>query len=122
MAREPSIAVIEDDDPFRTALIESLASLGFEPRGFASADEFVSSGGDNSCDCIVTDIHMPGMSGFDLKRLLASRSSSIPFIMITARTDPGLDARASAAGVICLLRKPFETAALIDCLNRALNP
>jgi FixJ family two-component response regulator len=121
VSRELSIAVIEDDEPFRTALVESLSSLGFGVRGYASANEFVASGGDRSCDCIVTDIHMPGLSGFDLQRLLASRGLQIPFVMITAHDTPGMEARAAAAGAVCLLRKPFETAALIDCLERALR-
>jgi FixJ family two-component response regulator len=42
--------------------------------------------------------------------------------MVTARSDLGLDARAAASGAICLLRKPFKTDALIDCLERALAP
>jgi FixJ family two-component response regulator len=53
---------------------------------------------------------MPGMSGFDLKRLLAARGSARPVMMITARAVPGLEA--AAGGAICLLRKPFETDAL----------
>ena len=108
MAREPLVAVIDDDEPFRTALIESLDSLGYGARGFASAEEFVATDGEKSCDCVITDIHMPGMSGFDLNRLLMSRESKVPVIMITARAEPGLEAKAAAAGVVCLLRKPFE--------------
>ena len=95
-------------------------SLGYSARGFASAEDFVANGWKSWCDCVITDIHMPGMSGFDLKRLLTLQDSNVPVIMITARNDPGLEARAAAAGVICLLRKPFESTALIDCLDRAL--
>ncbi len=122
MSREPLIAIIDDDESFRTALVDSLCSLGYGVRGFASAEEFVAGDGEDSCDCIITDIHMPGMSGFDLKRLLASRASDVPIIMITARAEPDLEARAAASGAVCLLRKPFETDALIDCLARALKP
>ena len=121
MAREPLVAVIDDDEPFRTALIESLDSLGYGVRGFASAEEFVATDGEKSCDCVITDIHMPGMSGFDLNRLLMSRESKVPVIMITARAEPGLEAKAAAAGVVCLLRKPFEFDSLTGCLDRALS-
>lgn len=121
MAREPLVAVIDDDEPFRTALIESLNSLGYGARGFASAEEFVATDGEKSCDCVITDIHMPGMSGFDLNRLLMSRESKVPVIMITARAEPGLEAKAAAAGVVCLLRKPFESGSLTGCLDRALS-
>ena len=103
------------------ALVESLRSLGYGARGFASAEEFISWEADKSCDCVITDIHMPGMSGLDLARQLTGRRRGVPVVMVTARSDLGIDARAAANGAICLLRKPFETDALIDCLERALN-
>jgi FixJ family two-component response regulator len=116
--RQLSIAVIDDDGSFRTALVESLNSLGYEVRGFSSAEEFFAGDGESS-DCVVTDIHMPGISGFDLKKLLTARNSKVPVIMITARTEPELQAKAAAVGAVCLLRKPFESNDLIDCLKKA---
>jgi len=121
VAPEHLIAVIDDDDPFRIALVESLLSLGYGARGFASADEFVAAQGDRSCDCVVTDIHMPGMSGIDLTLFLAARGSRIPVIMITARSDAALETRALHSGAICLLRKPFDSPALVHCLEMALD-
>ena len=121
MSRELSIAVIDDDESFRVALIESLQSLGYDASGFVSAEQFVAGGGEGSSDCVITDIQMPGMSGFDLKKLLDARGSAIPVIMITARAGMDLEVKAAASGALCLLRKPFETDALIDCLERAAN-
>lgn len=121
MAREFLVAVIDDDDPFRTALVESLASLGFRARGFASAEAFVAANAQDGCDCVISDIQMPGMSGLDLKRLLDDRGSSVPVIMITGRPEPELEARAAASGAICLLRKPFDSNAMIGCLEKALR-
>ncbi|MGP0088451.1 MAG: response regulator transcription factor [Xanthobacteraceae bacterium] len=121
MATQPLIAVIDDDDPFRVALVESLCSLGYGARGFASAEDFITEGGEESSDCVITDIHMSGMSGFDLCGLLSARGSDVPVIMITARKEPGLEARALAASAVCLLTKPFEADALIDSLERALK-
>jgi FixJ family two-component response regulator len=121
VSTEPRVAVIDDDDPFRVALVESLDSLAYRTCAYASADEFISAAGETSCDCVVTDIHMPGMSGIDLKLLLAARGSKMPVIMITARSDPELEAKAMASGAICLLRKPFDSAALVHCLDLALN-
>ncbi|MBR0731707.1 FixJ family two-component response regulator [Bradyrhizobium japonicum] len=120
MSRELSIAVIDDDDSFRTALLESLDSLGYRARGFPSAEEFLAEGL-GSCDCVITDIQMPGMSGLDLKRLLAARGSTTPLIMITARADPDLEAKAIASGAVGFLRKPFATDVLIGCLDNAPN-
>jgi len=115
------IAVIDDDQPFLTALVESLVSLGYATRDFASAEEFIARGGESECDCVITDVHMPGMSGFDLKRLLMARNPDLPVIFITARAEPGLEARAEAVGAVCLLPKPFESNDLVDCLDRALD-
>ena len=121
MSKELAVAVIDDDEPFRAALIESLLSLGYGARGFASAEEFIALDGEVSCDCVITDVHMPGMSGFDLKKVLTARESGVPVIMITARAEANLEARAVASGAICLLRKPFRASALLDCLHRALD-
>ncbi len=121
MSKEAFVAVIDDDEGFRAALVDSLSSLGYGARGFASADEFVTGDGDRSFNCVITDVHMPGMSGLDLKRLLASRESKVPVIMITAGVEPGLEAKAAALGAICLLRKPFESSTLIACLDKALS-
>jgi FixJ family two-component response regulator len=118
---EPLIAVIDDDEPFRTALIESLCSFGYTARGFESAEHFIATDEQAPCDCIVTDIHMPGMSGLDLKRLLIDRGSLTPVILITARAEPGLEDRAISAGAIGLLQKPFKSDVLISCLEKALK-
>jgi len=121
VSRELLIAVIDDDEPFRMALVDCLCSLGYGARGFASAEEFIGWEVDASCDCVITDIHMSGMNGLDLGRLLTGRASGVPVIMVTARSDTGLDAHAAASGAIGLLRKPFKTDALIDCLEKALR-
>jgi FixJ family two-component response regulator len=121
VSTEPLIAVIDDDDSFRTALVESLSSLGYDVREFACAEDFVAAVEASPYDCVITDIQMPGMSGIDLKRLLVERDYRVPVIMITARAEPGLEARAAASGAASLLRKPFETEALIGCLERALQ-
>jgi FixJ family two-component response regulator len=121
VSREPLIAVIDDDEPFRLALVDSLCSLEYRARGFASAEVFFAANGESSCDCVVTDIHLPGMSGLDLQRLLMARDLRLPVIMITARGEPGLEARVAASGAVCLLRKPFGADAMIGCLKKALK-
>ena len=121
MSRELLISVIDDDEPFRTALVEALGSLGYGALGYASAEDFIAEETNLSCDCVITDLHMPGMSGLDLKRLLTARDSKVPVIMITARAEPGLEARAAATGAVCLLRKPFESIDLVQCLSKALK-
>jgi FixJ family two-component response regulator len=117
-----AIAVIDDDDSFRVALSESLSTFGFEVRGYVSAEDFISAKGQTSCNLAVTDVHMPGMSGLDLARHLTASGSKIPAVLITARSEATLEARALAAGAVCFLKKPFEIGDLIKCIERALGP
>jgi FixJ family two-component response regulator len=119
--REFSIAVIDDDESFRLALIGSLRSFGYGASGFASAEKFLAGGGQGTFDCIITDLHMPGMSGLDLMEQLAAQASKSPVIMVTGRPEAGLEAKAAAGGAVCLLRKPFQTDVLISCLEKALK-
>ena len=121
MPREFSISVIDDDESFRLALIGSLRSLGYGARGFVSAQEFLAGDGQGKSDCIITDLHMPGMTGLDLIRRLTAQASTLPVIMVTGRPEPGLEAKVKAGGAVCLLRKPFETDALVICLEKALK-
>ena len=121
MSGDIKISVIDDDESFRSALVELLLSLGYEAQSFASAVEFIARGGEGSCDCIVTDFSMPGMSGLDLIKLLTARGSTVPVIMVTGHSEPGLEAEAAASGAVCLLIKPFKEDALIVCLERALK-
>jgi len=119
--RELLIAVIDDDESFRLALVENLCSLGYGAHGFASAEHFLTREADASIDCVITDIHMPGMDGLDLARLLTARQPGVPVVMVTARSDLGIEARAAAGGAICLLRKPFKMKDLTDCIEKALK-
>jgi FixJ family two-component response regulator len=120
--RHLEIAVIDDDESFRVALVESLSSLGYGSDGYASAEDFIPAIiGGKSFNCVVTDIHMPGMSGLNLMKRLAARGSTTPVVLITARSDRNLEARAAAAGAACLLRKPFEINDLIQGIEGAVK-
>jgi FixJ family two-component response regulator len=119
VSRDLEIAVIDDDESFRIALVESLSSLGYGTSGYASAEDYVRVVPGKQFDCIVTDIHMPGMSGLELMKHLTARDSTIPVILITARSDSNVEAKAAAAGAVCLLRKPFEINELIECIEGA---
>ena len=121
MSRDLEIAVIDDDQSFRVALVESLSSLGYGADGYASAEDYIGLIGRKSFDCVVTDIHMPGMSGLDLMKRLAAGGSTTPVVLITARSDTNLEAKAAAAGAACLLRKPFEINDLIECIEGAVK-
>ena len=119
MAAGHLISIVDDDASMRDALVGLVRSLGYDARGFASAEDFLACDDLGRFSCTITDIQMPGMNGFDLKRRLDERHG-MPVIMITARSDPGLKEKATSIGAVGFLRKPFETDVLVDCLQRAL--
>lgn len=114
------IAIVDDDDSLRTALVSLVRSLGYRANGFPTAEAFFADAEGALSDAIITDIQMPGLSGIELKERLTAESCIAPVIMITARGEPGLTERAVASGAFCVLRKPFVPEALIACLERAL--
>jgi FixJ family two-component response regulator len=119
MAAGHLISIVDDDVSMRDALVGLARALGYDARGFASAEDFLACNDLSRFSCTITDIQMPGMNGFDLKRRL-DEHHIMPVIMITARSDPGLKEQAISVGAVCFLHKPFDTDVLIDCLKRAL--
>jgi FixJ family two-component response regulator len=115
------ICVIDDDESLRVALVGLLRSVGYVGQGFASAEDFLASGALQHVACVITDLQMPGMSGIDLKYELVARHCLVPVIMITARIDVVLEAKARASGARCFLKKPFDARELVTCIEKALT-
>jgi FixJ family two-component response regulator len=115
----PLISIIDDDESMRLALAGLLRSLGLRSDTHASVEDFLQSTAQGETDCIITDIQMPGLSGIDLKRSLDSRGNHTPVIMITGRPEGQLHCEAMASGIVCLLKKPFSSDALLACLRAA---
>ena len=121
MAAEHLISIIDDDHSMREALAGLVRSLGHEVQAFASAEEFLASNELKRVSCAVSDIQMPGMSGFELQRQLSQLHGDVPVIIITALTEPDLEDRAMSNGAAFFLRKPFEAETFLGCLERALE-
>ena len=113
------MAVVEDDPSFRRALSRSLVLRGFRSEVFASAEEFLQHPGALNADCLVLDIHLGGMSGFELQGELAKRPSPPPIIFITAFDEPATRERALEAGAAGYLQKPFDEDSLLQAIGRA---
>ena len=114
------IAIIDDDDQVREAISRLMRSVGFAAETFSSAIEFLRSSRISCAACLIADINMPEMSGFDLFRLLLERGDTIPTILITAYPAEEDRSRALEFGVIRYMAKPFDDAELLDGVHIAL--
>ena len=115
------VAIVDDDDLMRTALLGLLKSAGLLARAFASADEFLRSGHQHDTACLITDIRMPGMSGLELQAQLNADHCRIPTIFITAHGDAKMRMQAIRAGAVEFLAKPFDDEALLESVRAALE-
>jgi FixJ family two-component response regulator len=114
------VSIIDDDESVRAGLGGLVRSLGFAPYAFESAEEFLRSLQIGETSCVITDVHMPGMSGLDLQNRLVIQGRSIPIILITAFPEQSVRERAMAAGAVAYLEKPFDGEAMASLLRRAL--
>jgi FixJ family two-component response regulator len=117
----PAIAVVDDDASVRRALQRLLRAAGFAVETFATAREFLDAGHWAQTACLVLDIHLPGMSGFELQKHLAISGAPIPIVFITAHDDTTTRQRASGAGAVGYLRKPFDQDTLMEAIGRAIG-
>ena len=116
------IAIVDDEAPVRRALERLLRSAGLVPRGFASGGEFLASLATRHPDCVVADLHMPGMSGLDLVRCLRLMDLRLPVVVITAYDEPSSRARCIAAGAVAYQLKPLDERVLLDAIALAIGP
>lgn len=119
VAETLTIGVVEDDASFRRAIRRLLSGAGFRVATFESAEEFLASNSSAVTACLVLDIHLGGMSGFDLQERLAAAGVPIPTVFITALDDPTTRERARSG--VAFLRKPFREDALVGAIRQALE-
>ena len=118
---QTKIYVIDDDESVRKAFKRLLRSVNFEAETFASAEEFLKSQKPNKNSCIIIDIRMPGVTGFDLQRMLMARGSRIPIIVISASDDAYTREQARELGAVAFFRKPIDDQALLDAITWAVS-
>jgi two-component system response regulator FixJ len=114
----PSVFVIEDDFAVRDSLILLLRSEGLRARGFANGAEFFDNLPNDPVACIVTDLRMPGMDGFEVvRRLTALHDGAWPVIVITGHADVASAVELMKAGVTDFIEKPFEPRRLVETVK-----
>lgn len=120
-ASDPTVYLVDDDVSVRRALTRLLRAAGFCVETFQSGPEFLQAIDERSPGCVLLDVRMPGMSGFDVADQLAARDNPIAVILITGDGDVGTAERARKAGCVNVLAKPFEDVALLQAVKAALE-
>ena len=116
-----TVLVIDDDPDVRASVGRLLRSVGINVQLFASISDFLNSDPPDCPTCLVLDIRMPGRSGLDLQRELASANRDIPIIFVTGHGDIPMSVQAMKRGAIEFLTKPFRDQDLLDAIQLGLS-
>jgi len=107
--------VVDDEQPVRRALQRLLRASGFDVRLFATGSDFMSHL--EGIDCVILDLHLPGMSGFEVQEALTERGASVPVVVLTGNDTPANRARSLANGAHAYLCKPVDDKVLLEALR-----
>ena len=113
------VYLVDDDESVRRSLQRLLRSAGFEVKAFSSGENFLETEKFDIKACVVVDIRMPGLTGFDVQEKLASMGIRIPVITVSAFDDAETRERARKLGAVAFFRKPVDGQALIDAIHWA---
>lgn len=116
-----NVYLVEDDEAVRDSLVAFLGAHGLRAQGYSSAEDYLAARESASDGCLVLDLNLPGMSGLDLLERLRASGVAVPSVLVTARRDARLDARADEAGVEAVFDKPVDLRALLATIRTALG-
>ena len=111
------VYVVDDDDSICRALGRLLKSSGYHALVFSTAEAFLDHIPDNSGGCLVLDVQLPGMSGFELQETLIAKGLAYRIIFMTAHDNNHWEARAIEKKSVGYLKKPFDEQMLLDSVN-----
>src|SRR5215469_2861881 len=115
------VAIVDDDESVRSALLSTMKAAGLAARAFASAEEYLASGQQDETGCLIADIRMPGMSGLELQAKLEAERRQIPILFISAHGDEEMRLQALRAGAVEFLAKPVDRNVLLNYVRAALE-
>jgi FixJ family two-component response regulator len=116
----PLICIVDDDESLVEATVSLFESVGYISEGFHSAEDFLKSPQLPNTDCLILDIRMPSMNGFELQRRLVAGNHRIPIILVTSYDTDDATTQAGEAGAVAFLCKPFSQDSLLQAVRSAL--
>jgi FixJ family two-component response regulator len=117
----PIVFVVDDDVSVRESLELLIRCEGWQPKTFASAQEFLDYPRVHIPNCLVLDVSLPGLNGLELQSLVAGERTDMPIIFITGHGDVPMTVRAMKAGAVEFLTKPFHEDVLLTAIRTALE-
>ncbi|CAK0779331.1 Transcriptional regulatory protein FixJ [Azospirillaceae bacterium] len=121
MTDESVVAIIDDDDALRDALAELLEAVGFQTKGFHSAESFIETLPVWRAGCALVDVRLPGMDGIALLKQIAETAPGFPVIVITGHGDVPMAVDALKTGAVDFIEKPFDPDRVLDSVKQALG-
>ena len=117
---KPIVAILDDEPQMRRALRRLLTGRGFCVEEFERGADLLVAIGSRPLDCLVLDLHMPEVSGFDVLAAPATRANRVPVVVITAHDDGDTAERVRALGASAYLKKPVDGTALVSAIQSAI--
>jgi FixJ family two-component response regulator len=116
-----NVVVVDDDASMNQAIKRLLLAAGFNTETYQSAEALLEAGAAERAGCLVLDIRLPGISGFELQQRLADAGTKPPVIFMTAHDEPATREGAERALAVAYLPKPFAGASLVAAVTTALE-
>jgi FixJ family two-component response regulator len=115
------VAIVDDEEPIRKALGRLLRASGLLAECFATGQSFLDSIGTTRPDCLILDLHMPGLGGLQVLEQLKSRQPLLPTIVITGHDEPENQDRCLAGGAAAYMRKPLDDQLLLNTIDQVVR-
>jgi len=120
MSRTENIVLVVDDDPSTLRSVERLLRVqGFDAELFESGEELLARADLHAALCLLLDMHLPGLSGLEVRQRVAGSEASLPVIFMTANDSDTMRSAAVEAGCVAYLSKPFSSRLLADAIDAA---
>jgi len=116
-----TVFLVDDDASVRRALQRLIRAAGYDVESFPDAAGYLASPAPSLPACIVLDIRMPTMSGFELQSAIAGTSRALPVVFITGHGDEAVRSQALEAGAVDVLFKPIDEEELVSAIEKALE-
>jgi FixJ family two-component response regulator len=116
-----TVYIVDDDPLIRESLVRMFASLAMDAVAFPNAQQFLDHERKDVPGCLILDYQMPGMTGIELQRELATRQDDVPVIFLSAHGDIPLSVKAVRSGAIDFLLKPVERPVLLQAVRNAIH-